>query len=146
MDIHCNLGDDVKNDSFSVSNKSTLQLTTKVQKANLNDLENLLQIKKDVCKPRAKSPFSSSEHTYDNLSVINQSSNENNNLETLTDKDWRILSMLGFPNHLNGPDENSNLKIDKDISPIDKNDFEEILLTEEDYVMDDSIDILDRLV
>lgn len=130
---------------LEVSNKSTLQLTTKVQKANLNDLENLLQIKKDVCKPRAKSPFSSSEHTYDNLSVINQSSNENNNLETLTDKDWRILSMLGFPNHLNGPDENSNLKIDKDISPIDKNDFEEILLTEEDYVMDDSIDILDSV-
>lgn len=76
------------------------------------------------------------EHTYDNLSVINQFGAIYNNINTLSEKDRRILTMLGFtdlskiPSAEIIPKENISANISKN----DEDEFEAISLTEEDYL------------
>ncbi|XP_044758322.1 DNA-directed RNA polymerase, mitochondrial [Coccinella septempunctata] len=130
-----------------VSDKSTLQLMTKVQKANVNDLQKLLLMSPQINNldsPKSGA-FSSAVHTYDNLSVLNPSSRENIGLVTLTEKDWRILTMLGFndPSKIPSGELFSNEDV-PEISVVDEDSFEEISINE-DYPLDESLDVLDSI-
>ncbi|KAL3272879.1 hypothetical protein HHI36_014339 [Cryptolaemus montrouzieri] len=85
---------------LEVSNKLTLQRTTKIQTASANDLKKLLEISTAKNKlKKIKNPTKDvsyvEEHTYNNLNVINQfCSEENSYFTSLPDNDQRIISML----------------------------------------------------
>ncbi|KAK9883720.1 hypothetical protein WA026_001908 [Henosepilachna vigintioctopunctata] len=143
---------------LEVSSKSTLQRTTKIQMANANDLQKLLEINVELgelyqIKIPTKDTLYVGEHTYNHLTVINQYFNEESNnfaLPTLPKNDQKIISMLRFLPSSNIPrvdpknDESfSRENVIEDEECIEKNFHH--LPVEEQLNIDRTTDMLDVL-